>query len=363
MGIQEKIKEIEEEMKRTQKNKATEYHLGVLKAKMAKLRRELITPKGKGGGGGGGGGFDVRKSGDASVAIIGFPSVGKSTLLNKLTNAESKMAAYAFTTLKCIPGILEYKGAKIQMLDLPGIIRGATQGKGRGREIISVARNSDLILIMLEATHLEHYATILEELEGFGIRLNKLPPKIVVRKLERGGVTIDNTVKLTRISKEAVLAVLNEYSYYSAEVVFRSDSSIDEFIDIIEGNRAYIPSLVVVNKIDLLPKSTKLTLPPSYLPISAEKGKGMDELKARIFAALRLMKIYTKRKGEAADMDEPLIVRSGITVAEVCSLLHRDLLSQFKYALVWGKSVKHPGQHIGTDHVLQDGDLIQIVKK
>jgi len=79
-----KIADIEAEMNRTQKNKATEGHLGLLKAKLAKLKREVMEgPKGVGGGGQEG--FDVKASGDARVGLIGFPSVGKSTLLTKLT--------------------------------------------------------------------------------------------------------------------------------------------------------------------------------------------------------------------------------------------------------------------------------------
>lgn len=77
------------------------------------------------------------KSGDARVALIGFPSVGKSTLLNKLTNTHSEACAYEFTTLTCIPGKIEYNGANIQLLDLPGIIEGAAQGKGRGRQVLN----------------------------------------------------------------------------------------------------------------------------------------------------------------------------------------------------------------------------------
>lgn len=59
-------------------------HLGLLKSKLAKLKRELIEPS-KGSGGGGMEGFDVKAAGDARVGLIGFPSVGKSTLLTKLT--------------------------------------------------------------------------------------------------------------------------------------------------------------------------------------------------------------------------------------------------------------------------------------
>ena len=116
MSVLQKIAEIEAEMARTQKNKATAGHLGMLKAKLAKLRRELIEPSGGGGGGGAkGDGFEVNKVGDARVGMVGFPSVGKSTLLTKLTGTFSEAAAYEFTTLTCVPGMIRYKGAKIQL--------------------------------------------------------------------------------------------------------------------------------------------------------------------------------------------------------------------------------------------------------
>jgi small GTP-binding protein len=186
--IMEKIATIELEMSRTQKNKATAAHLGSLKAKLAKLRRDLIEgstaksgPKGDG--------FDVTKTGDCRVGMVGFPSVGKSTLLNKLTGTFSEVAAYEFTTLTCIPGVIRYRGAKIQLLDLPGIIEGAKDGKGRGRQVISTARTCDVIVIVLDALKpLTHKRLIEHELEGFGIRLNKSPPKITYRAKEKGGI-------------------------------------------------------------------------------------------------------------------------------------------------------------------------------
>ena len=73
---------------------------------------------------------------------MGFPSVGKSTFLSKITKTKSEVAAYSFTTLTAIPGVLEYGGAEIQVLDLPGIIEGAAEGKGRGRQVISAAKVS-----------------------------------------------------------------------------------------------------------------------------------------------------------------------------------------------------------------------------
>jgi ribosome-binding ATPase YchF (GTP1/OBG family) len=71
-------------------------------------------------------------------------SVGKSTILTMLTGTHSEAASYEFTTLTCIPGIIHYNDTKIQLLDLPGIIEGASEGKGRGRQVY--AANSFLFL-------------------------------------------------------------------------------------------------------------------------------------------------------------------------------------------------------------------------
>lgn len=360
MGIQERLKELEEELARTQKNKATEYHIGIVKSKIAKLRRELVTPTKHGSSGGG---FDVKKSGDATVAIIGLPSVGKSTLLTKITNAESETAAYAFTTLKCIPGVMEYNRARIQVLDLPGIIEGAKDGKGRGREIISVARNSDLIMILIDAAQPKQVKTIETELYGFGIRINKKAPNVVVKKLTKGGVTLNSTVKITKITKREILAVLNEYRVFNANVVLRENITLDEFIDVLEGNRAYVPAIYVVTKTDIVDKKLVNKFPKNYLRISGETEDGLEELKKEMYRHLDLINIYTKKRKEDADMDEPMVVRKGITVAQLCGKLHRTLRKEFRYGIVWGKSVKHQPQRVGLHHILMDGDIIMIVKK
>lgn len=358
MGMQEKLKELEDELARTQKNKATEYHIGIIKSKIAQLRREVLAPKKHGASAGG---FDVKKSGDATVAIIGLPSVGKSTLLNKMTNAESKTAAYAFTTLKCIPGVMEYNQTKIQILDLPGIIEGAKDGKGRGREVIAVARSSDLIMIMIEATNPRQMRIIENELYGFGIRLNSKKPEVSIGKQSRGGVTINATVPLTKITHKEIQAAMSGFSIFNANVVLKQDMTIDEFIDGLEGNRVYIPAIIALNKCDLVKELPKLPYP--YIPISAERGIGIEELKKAIYDKLDLINIFTKKRGENADLNEPLVVRRGISVGEVCEKLHRDLKKEFRYALVWGKSVKHQPQRVGLTHIMAGGDIIQIVKR
>ena len=197
----DKIKEIEAEMAKTQKNKATSFHLGQLKAKLAKLKRELLTPTSSGGGGGAG--FDVARTGVASIGFIGFPSVGKSTLMSRLTGQHSEAAAYEFTTLTTVPGQVQYNGANIQILDLPGIIQGAKDGRGRGRQVIAVAKTCHLIFIVLDVNKpLTDKQIIESELEGFGIRINKEPPNIVFKKKDAGGIAVTNTVPLTHIDHD-----------------------------------------------------------------------------------------------------------------------------------------------------------------
>jgi len=132
-ALEEQIVAVEEEIRNTAYNKATQLHIGRLKAKLAVLRLERETrAKGKGGGVG----YSVRESGNATVGLVGYPSVGKSTLLNRLTAAESETAAYDFTTVSIIPGMLRWGGASIQILDMPGLIPGASRGRGRGREVL-----------------------------------------------------------------------------------------------------------------------------------------------------------------------------------------------------------------------------------
>ncbi|KAI9772973.1 MAG: Ribosome-interacting GTPase 2 [Geoglossum simile] len=232
VNITDKIKEIEEEMRRTQKNKATEYHLGLLKGKLARLRAQLLEPV-PGAGSGGGSGFDVSKSGDARIALVGFPSVvwaqrykkGKSTFLSKITKTKSEVAAYSFTTLTAIPGVLEYGGAEIQVLDLPGIIEGAAEGKGRGRQVISAAKTSDLILMILDATKRAEQRALLEaELEAVGIRLNREPPNIYLKAKKAGGMKITFSSPPKHLDEKMVYNILRDYKMLNCEVLVRDEN-------------------------------------------------------------------------------------------------------------------------------------------
>ncbi|TPX51258.1 threonine---tRNA ligase [Synchytrium endobioticum] len=401
MSVLEKIKEIELEMARTQSKikqgkfqllrrnpihipsrktmpdafiltlsisttlQATAFHLGTLKAKLAKLRRELITPSG--GGGGAGVGFDVAKTGVARVGFVGFPSVGKSTLMSKMTGTHSEVGAYEFTTLTTVPGVIQYKGAKIQMLDLPGIIEGAKDGKGRGRQVIAVARTCSLIFIVLDVLKpLTDKRVIEKELEGFGIRLNRTPPAIVFKKKEKGGVNVTSSVALTGLDNDSVKAILSEYRIHNADVHFKENATADDLIDVIEGNRIYIPVIYVLNKIDQISieELEIIYKIPHAIPISAHHGWNFDDLLEKMWEYLALLRIYTKPKNQLPDYSAPVVMRSThCTIEDFCNSIHKQLVKDFKYALVWGSSVKHNPQKVGKDHLLADEDVVQIVKK
>jgi len=367
MSALEKIAEIEHEMSRTQKNKATNSHLGLLKAKLAKLRQSLMTDATKSGGGGGQG-FEVQKSGDARVGLIGFPSVGKSTLLEKLTGAESEVADYEFTTLTCVPGILNYKGAKVQILDLPGIIEGAKDGKGRGKQVISAAMSCSLILIVLDVTKPGAHREVIEkELEGFGMRLNKKPPNIVLTRKEKGGghLNIAPGCELIDTDEETIEQILKEYRVHNYHLAIRCNATADDIIDVIEGNRRYMPCLYVMNKIDQIPieELAEISTSPFEVPISAQDEWNIDELKDVMWERMQLIRVYTRQKGEEVDYDEPVILHfDKRTVQDFCRKIHKDILEEFKNALVWGKSAKHDAQTVGKDHILEDEDIVQIVK-
>ena len=358
MTNEEEIKRLEEELQNTKYNKHTQFHIGQLKAKIARLKEESA----KKSGGAKGVGYSIRKSGDATVLLVGFPSVGKSTLLNRITNADSKVGDYEFTTLDVIPGVMEYNGAKIQILDIPGIIEGASSGKGRGREIMSVMRNADLIIIMSDPGRTESADILERELSSAGFRLNRRPPKIIIHKRLTGGIALNSTVRLARLSKEMVRSILNEFKISNAEVIIREDVGVDELIDSMMKNRVYVPYVRVLNKIDKAPEEmVRKMRSRGWITISAEDGTNIESLKRVIWGRLGLMRVYMKRIGKEPDMEQPLIIREGATVQDVADRIHREAFGgRLEFAKIWGKSAKFPGQKVGTDRALQDEDVVEL---
>jgi small GTP-binding protein len=366
MTIEEQIKEIEEEISTTKYNKATQHHIGKLKAKLARLREEADA---RAASKGGGRGYALSKSGNATVAIVGLPSSGKSTLLNQLTEAESDVGHFDFTTLTVVPGTLHHRGANIQLLDLPGLIEGASRGKGRGREVLSVVRTADLILLLMDIYRPE-IDVLIRELHSAGLRLNETEADIVITPRNRGGINVRSTVELTILDEELVVSMVRAYGMVNADVVLRQDADEDQLIDYLQGNRRYVKAMAAVNKIDAVPEEVWRPIVEKaesrdlhVVPISADDGTNLEVLKDALFDNLDLMRIYMRPRGGETDYEEPLIIRRNATVRNVCDTIHRDIKRKFRYAKVWGTSAKFPGQDVGLDHILEDGDVITIVQR
>jgi small GTP-binding protein len=362
--IEEQIKELEEQISNTKYNKSTEAHIGKLKAKIARLTAEDEKRKSAKGPTKG---FYVKKAGDATVALVGFPSVGKSTLLNQLTGAKSEVGAYHFTTLDIVPGVLEYNHAKIQILDMPGLIKDASRGKGRGREVIAAARASDVILLVVDIFN-PKMDVLMKELYNAAIRLNQTKPDVVISGSSQGGILVKPTVKLTKIDVDTIKDMAAAYGHINATIVVREDIDVEQMLDVLAGNRMYIKCVMAINKVDLA-KPGELedvqTMHPEYttVPVSAVTGFGIEDLKQMLYDTIEMIRIYLKPQGKEADLVEPLIVKKGNTVGDVCEVIHRDFRNNFRYAMVWGRSAKFPGQTVGLDHTVEDEDILTIIVK
>ncbi len=356
MGIEDRIQELEDKLQKTPVNKATEKERGRLKGQIAQLKEEKQK---KQKGTGETSGYAVEKHGDATVALVGFPSVGKSTLLNELTNAEVDTGAYEFTTLEVNPGMLKHRGANIQILDVPGLIGGAADGRGGGTQVLSVVRNADLILIVLDPEEMR-YKEITDEVYKAGLRTNMEPPNMKIEKKERGGINISSTVDL-ELGEETIKDLMHQNGYGNAEVIIREQMDLDRFIDGLMDNRKYLPSVEVVNKADMLDSGKEEKFGEEYdLLISAETGQNLDELKDLIFERMGLIRVYMKEKNEEADKDEPLILREGDRVEDALDKLPGDMKDRFKHARVTGPSSKFPEQKVSEKHELQDEDILQL---
>jgi small GTP-binding protein len=367
--LKEKIEELEKELSTTKVNKRTEASVGMLKAKIAKLKEELESKLSKGKGKGEG--FAVKKEGDSTIGLLGKPSVGKSTLLGKITNKESKIGAYEFTTLDVIPGLLHHKHTNLQILDLPGIIDRAADNRGFGKKVLSVVRACDLVVLVVDSKNpIPEIEMLLGETKKAGIRFNTEKPNISMKRLSSGGIQVPLNNSLENISYDLIKQVLNDMKYINAEVIIHEKNLlVEDFIDSIYGNLVYKKALICLNKIDLFSleqlekkiKDIREKFPQFPLfGVSAEANLNIDNFKDFLWENLDFMWVYLKEQKSEPDMQRPLVIKRGDTIERVCEKIHKDVLKKFKYAKLRGKSVKFDWQRVGLDHVLEDKDIVEI---
>jgi ribosome-interacting GTPase 1 len=306
-SVQEKIDLLEEMLSIVPKHKGTDHLRADLRRRLAKLKSQ---PQSKKSASRHESAFHIDKEGAGQVLLIGLANVGKSTLVATLTNASPEASPSPFTTWEPTPGMLEFEGVQIQLVDTPSLNRDFVEPA-----LMDLIRRADLLLVVVD-------------LQAFPLE------------------QIDETVSLL---EENHIVLLCD----------RKDHGTDHRL-------AHVPVHVLVNKNDdertdgdwealqeLLGEEWPL------LSISAETGRNLDQIGRTIFERLRLMRIYAKPPGKEPDLSVPFVMHSGATLEEFAGAVHKDFYEKLKSARIWGTGV-YDGQLVGRDHILHDKDIVEL---
>ena len=309
----EKIMALQEMLAVMPKHKGTDHLKAQLRSRMSKLMEELEGPS-RGSRLAKVEPFSLPKQGAGRATLIGATNVGKSSLLSRATGAHSKVGSYALSTLEPVPGMLSFEDIRIQLVDTPPITNLSNQGRMYG-----LLRMSDVLVVVVDLSMepVSQVVAVFQALEEWGFLLL--------------GKDNDHRDSGSELAKPVIII----------------------------GNKADIPGNL--DTFQLLDSEFGGSYP--VLMVSAEEEVGIDELGEEIFRALGVIRIYTKspqQKREELVRSAPFVLLQGSTVGDASAYVHKDLLHSLKYAVLWGRSGRFEGQHVGRDHRLQDGDLIEL---
>lgn len=362
--LPEKIRTLQDFISKVPKHKGTEKLLSILKTRLAKLKDELETSKKARRGGGRN--INIRKEGAAQVVLIGLTNCGRSSLLSKLTGANVKIADYPFTTKEPEVGMINYEGALIQLVEAPAIFENLTDNI-IGPPIFSIIRNADCIAVVIDLSDdpYKQMRIIREELEKNDIKINVKPPAVKVKKTGSGGLQFLG-LQYFKGDKEDLNDILKEAGVYNATIRFLDTVTLPQFAEVLDEKIVYRPAIIIANKgdadgsVDNYSKLEQLVNNQiDIIPVSALKDRGLEQLKSKLFRVLSLIRIYTKET-DGSVSPKPLVLKKDSTVNDVAKRLHAKFINRFKFAKVFGPSAKFPGEKVGLDHKLLDGDIIQI---
>ena len=313
--------------------------------------------------------YYVQKAGAAQVAVVGPPNVGRSSLLRTVTNSAVEVTDWPFGTTTPTPGMLPYLDIQFQLVEVPPIVEGSSEGRSEGFMNLSCIRNADAVIIVVDLSDdpSGNYLMVAEELDNARILTAKPPGEVEIQKHGHGrDVQFIWEGELDGCTKEEVVALLNEYRIKSALIRVKGKVTLEIVEDSLFGNAVYRPTLVLANKADLgydhgtVDQLRQAAAPLQVGVCSFQKTRGLqDALGRKLFELLGVVRVYTKEPGQEP-AKEPIISRGPITVGELARMIHNDFYERFKYARIWGPSAKFDNEKVGLDRELLDGTVIQL---
>jgi ribosome-interacting GTPase 1 len=302
--IPEKVAALEEMLAVMPKHKGTDHLRAKLRARIARLteasEKKSATKRAS---------MVIPREGAAQVAVVGLPNAGKSQLVATVTNASPPVADYPFTTHSATPGMMEFEDIKIQLIDTPPLAPQAVDFW-----MPPLLRRADALLIMVDLTDAPE-----EQMEAIFRQLGDM--RIIV-----GGEAEEDTESVSWHKK--ALIVGNKLDRENAQNNYTA------------LNNKYGKQFPVI-------------------AISARQGRGLEELKLKLYKLLDVIRVYTKAPGEKPVFTDPVVLPRGSTLEDAASGVHRDFRERLKYARLWG-SGKHDGIMVKRDHIMQDGDIIEL---
>lgn len=372
---EEKLRALEEYLSAIPKHKGTENLRSWVRRKIAELREEIEEKKARRAGTGGPT-FFIEKDGAAQIVMLGLPNSGKSSLLRVLTNAKPEVSPVPFTTKLPVPGMVKYEDIQFQLIEAPSMVEGISKGAiWWGSRVLGLARNADVLMIVIDSSNnpLHQAKIIIKELSEAGIHIVKPKGQVrITRSKAIHGIKVISYGKLVGCTADDVRKLLESYKIYNAEVRIVGEVTLDDVEKAIFERITYKPSIIIVNKVDLIDSRTvnntvtklKNALPQvPVIPASAVTREGIDKIPEAIFKVSDIIRVYTKEPNSSKPSPTPMILKKGSTVMDAVKEIREDFLKFFKYAKIWGPSANYPGERVGLDHILMDRDIIEIRTK
>lgn len=293
--------------------------------------------------------INIKKEGAGQVLIIGLANSGKSTFLTEYTNSKPLIAPYPYTTIKPEIGVIDYTGAKIQLIEMPSFL----DNHELTPQIFSMIRVSDLLILITKDGSKKELDKVIEKLEKKDVFVTLKKPKITFTKSEFPGVSFINEQNLV-CEKSQAIDLLKSAGYRAHNFILNQKTTISDILLLINPRAAFVRAIAVSMPFK---KSIK---PFKYRNINVYDFSNKKSIISEIYTNLNKVIVYTKKPGQKLDTTEPLILDEGQTVLDAAKQIHKAIYRQLKSAKVWG-STRYPGQTVSKKYVLKNNDVVEFV--